>query len=126
MSATVPRCNFPAQDLMSLNEMREHLADGTLPEGFRARVTRALDGRVLAESENVHCAHTGEFTLLSLLSWDEMASYLQNGHLPVAFPERVRQAAEQDCCVNCGGQQCMGCVFREYDHTCSNDCPDCC
>lgn len=29
-------------------------------------------------------------------------------------------------CRNCDDRKCMGCVFREYDHDCSNDCPDCC
>jgi hypothetical protein len=32
---------------------------------------------------------------------------------------------EQGGCCNCGGQRCMGCVFREYDHECQHDCPDC-
>lgn len=29
-------------------------------------------------------------------------------------------------CGNCDGRGCMGCVFREYDHDCKNDCPMCC
>lgn len=29
-------------------------------------------------------------------------------------------------CGNCDGRKCMGCVFREYDHDCADDCPDCC
>lgn len=29
-------------------------------------------------------------------------------------------------CRNCDGRKCMGCVFREYDHDCKHDCPDCC
>lgn len=29
-------------------------------------------------------------------------------------------------CQNCDGVKCMGCVFREYDHTCRDDCPFCC
>lgn len=33
---------------------------------------------------------------------------------------------EPGTCCNCGGQKCMGCVFREYDHQCADDCPDCC
>lgn len=29
-------------------------------------------------------------------------------------------------CTNCDGTGCMGCVFREYDHDCRDDCPECC
>ncbi|TDZ92180.1 hypothetical protein CCUG60885_04294 [Mycobacteroides salmoniphilum] len=29
-------------------------------------------------------------------------------------------------CRNCDDRKCMGCVFREYDHDCADDCPDCC
>ena len=29
-------------------------------------------------------------------------------------------------CRNCDGRKCMGCVLREYDHYCADDCPDCC
>ncbi len=29
-------------------------------------------------------------------------------------------------CDNCDGRKCMGCVFRERDHTCADDCPVCC
>ena len=29
-------------------------------------------------------------------------------------------------CPNCDGRKCMGCVFREYDHDCTRDCPTCC
>lgn len=29
-------------------------------------------------------------------------------------------------CRNCDDVRCMGCVFREYYHTCVDDCPDCC
>lgn len=29
-------------------------------------------------------------------------------------------------CSNCDGRKCMGCVFREYDHDCADDCPFCC
>ncbi|WP_157897454.1 hypothetical protein [Mycobacteroides chelonae] len=32
----------------------------------------------------------------------------------------------RDYCRNCDGRKCMGCVFREYDHDCADDCPDCC
>lgn len=32
---------------------------------------------------------------------------------------------ERGTCCNCGGRRCMGCVFREYDHECANDCPEC-
>lgn len=28
-------------------------------------------------------------------------------------------------CRNCDDRQCMGCVARDYDHTCQHDCPDC-
>lgn len=29
-------------------------------------------------------------------------------------------------CENCDDRKCMGCVFREYDHECTDDCPMCC
>lgn len=29
-------------------------------------------------------------------------------------------------CPNCDGRKCMGCIFREYDHDCADDCPVCC
>ena len=29
-------------------------------------------------------------------------------------------------CENCDGRKCMGCIFREYDHECQDDCPMCC
>lgn len=29
-------------------------------------------------------------------------------------------------CTNCDGRKCMGCVLREYDHQCQDDCPFCC
>lgn len=29
-------------------------------------------------------------------------------------------------CPNCDGRKCMGCIFREYDHDCADDCPLCC
>lgn len=29
-------------------------------------------------------------------------------------------------CGNCDGRGCMGCVCREYDHDCADDCPVCC
>lgn len=29
-------------------------------------------------------------------------------------------------CANCDGRGCMGCVLREWDHDCANDCPFCC
>lgn len=28
-------------------------------------------------------------------------------------------------CCNCGGRQCMSCVFREVHDQCEWDCPDC-
>lgn len=30
-----------------------------------------------------------------------------------------------DCC-NCGGRKCMGCVMRDWEHHCADDCPFCC
>ncbi len=29
-------------------------------------------------------------------------------------------------CENCNGRKCMGCVLREWDHKCAEDCPSCC
>lgn len=29
-------------------------------------------------------------------------------------------------CPNCDGVKCMGCVTRDPDHTCADDCPACC
>ena len=29
-------------------------------------------------------------------------------------------------CRNCDDRKCVGCVFREYDHDCVDDCPFCC
>ena len=28
-------------------------------------------------------------------------------------------------CSNCGGQLCVGCVFRDPHHDCEHDCPEC-
>jgi hypothetical protein len=33
---------------------------------------------------------------------------------------------QHSLCRNCDDRKCMGCVFREYDHECVSDCPDCC
>lgn len=35
-------------------------------------------------------------------------------------------ATPRDDCPNCNGRGCMGCVMREWDHNCANDCPMCC
>lgn len=29
-------------------------------------------------------------------------------------------------CSNCDGRKCMGCVFRDWEHECEDDCPNCC
>lgn len=29
-------------------------------------------------------------------------------------------------CANCDDRKCMGCIFREYNHNCEDDCPSCC
>lgn len=39
---------------------------------------------------------------------------------------RGQEPESGDDCRNCDGRRCMGCVFREYDHDCADDCPDCC
>ena len=36
------------------------------------------------------------------------------------------QDQPEKSCTNCDGRKCMGCVFREYDHLCADDCPECC
>lgn len=33
---------------------------------------------------------------------------------------------QNSSCRNCDDRKCMGCVFRDWDHTCADDCPDCC
>jgi hypothetical protein len=33
---------------------------------------------------------------------------------------------QHSTCRNCDDRKRMGCVFREYDHDCKDDCPFCC
>lgn len=40
---------------------------------------------------------------------------------PARLGRRVTAA-----CSNCDDRRCMGCVCREWDHDCANDCPECC
>ena len=42
------------------------------------------------------------------------------------FFRRIENHDKNGGCCNCGGRKCMGCVFREYDHDCKDDCPECC
>lgn len=58
----------------------------------------------LCNRDELHFAHT--FKLDLTLDW----------HCPGQYSE----------CRNCDDRKCMGCVFREYYHTCVNDCPECC
>lgn len=60
-----------------------------------------------------------------MLTKVEAHRWLQDGTLPDNFADRVRNVLAFSC-MNCDGRRCMGCIFREYDHECADDCPDCC
>jgi hypothetical protein len=45
--------------------------------------------------------------------------------ITVSEPVENPHDPEPDC-ENCGGRGCMGCIFREYDHDCADNCPICC
>jgi len=40
------------------------------------------------------------------------------------WPSVFMETVSSDC-PNCDGRKCMGCIFREYDHDCADDCPVC-
>lgn len=61
-----------------------------------------------------------------LLTKVEAWEYVQSEDLPLNFGARLESFIEFYECDNCDGRLCMGCVFREWNHTCANDCPDCC
>ena len=57
----------------------------------------------------------------------EAFHYLVDGILPANFADRVKLILDPIySCDNCDDRLCMGCIFREYDHECADDCPDCC
>lgn len=60
------------------------------------------------------------------LSHNEMRAFLKTGEMPEAYVERVDLDMEFLSCANCDNRRCMGCVWREWDHECADDCPDCC
>jgi hypothetical protein len=60
---------------------------------------------------------------------NEAREYLGNGQLPDKFYDRLHTLAEIELnqpCSNCDDRKCMGCIFREYNHDCADDCPFCC
>lgn len=63
---------------------------------------------------------------LIVLTKVEAVRWLADGTLPADFAGRLRLLLEFTSCRNCDGRLCMGCAFREYGHTCADDCPDCC
>lgn len=68
-----------------------------------------------------------EWGLGPTLSKVEAARYLSDGILPDNFKDRVSLILDPIySCPNCDGRLCMGCIFREWDHGCVKDCPDCC
>lgn len=119
-------CHFPAQDLLSLNEMRYYLREGSLPDDFLLRVENTAGTQGLAESPNVQHRHSSPHTLLDLLSWEEMTSVASGEPVPEDFALRVARVVEDDICTNCDGRLCMGCVLRWYYHECAHDCSSCC
>lgn len=44
---------------------------------------------------------------------------------PLGREHPTRQEPDPNC-ENCDSRGCMGCVLREWDHDCRNDCPSCC
>lgn len=57
---------------------------------------------------------------------DEARRFLRTRELPDMFESRVKLFLQLDSCTNCDERKCMGCIFREYDHDCKDDCPFCC
>ena len=64
--------------------------------------------------------------LQALLAAQESRTAPEAGTDSQDAPEAGREAHSDESCRNCDGLKCMGCVFREYDHDCADDCPDCC
>jgi len=65
--------------------------------------------------------------LLAMLDALETTHEADTAHDVALERERVAAWLESHAtCGNCDGRLCMGCIFREYDHTCAEDCPDCC
>ena len=63
--------------------------------------------------------------LVHLVGWSVRADALTL--ITPADNAYTRRMAElEPICDNCGGQKCMGCVLREYNHDCADDCPECC
>lgn len=59
-----------------------------------------------------------------LLTKVEAEYFLSSGgNLPDNFTERIKNFIKFYKCSNCDGRLCMGCVMREYDHECADDCP---
>lgn len=58
-------------------------------------------------------------------TWPRDLIAASRGEARVYATERVFTAPDRRC-GNCDGRGCMGCVFREHDHDCRNDCPSCC
>lgn len=60
------------------------------------------------------------------LTLNEARHYLATGEMPDNWRERVELFVEFGTCQNCDGRKCMGCIFRDWDHDCNDDCPHCC
>lgn len=60
------------------------------------------------------------------LTKDEIRRWLRAGEMPNNYRERCLIDLEFDSCGNCDDRKCMGCVMRDYDHECRDDCPSCC
>lgn len=54
-----------------------------------------------------------------------MASEHLAPRLPASLRSHPRKKPNPKC-KNCNGRGCMGCVMREYEHDCIDDCPSCC
>lgn len=121
----MPVCNAPAQDLLTLREMRSFAAGAPLPEDFAFRAAVAAEARELHTSPNVHYWHASPHPLTDLISFDELDAFVAGGGLPADLRERAVRVSADDICVNCDGQRCMGCVLRDVDHLCPQPCRHC-
>ena len=98
-------------NILTHNEARQYLRDGTLPENFRERV------------ENV--AEFGEIDPSPILTKFEAECFLAANVPPFDFYHRV-EASLSEKCRNCDDRKCMACVLREWDGDHGENCPNCC
>jgi hypothetical protein len=104
-------------------------------EDYLAAKVQELEGKLKAQRELNRKNIDALSNLRSDLDWErrrfpltkvEAWDYVQGSFLPGNFGARLENFIEFYKCGNCDERLCMGCVLREWEHECANDCPDCC